>query len=299
MLLLFLQESHGLVSSVVQCSFAQDGPLSDPESHGSVSSVLQGSLAQDRPLSDVESHVQSHLLCNAHLPKTGLSLIWTLMGQSHLLCNAHLLEMGLSLIWSLMGQSLLYVIGDLQTRKSGCTFCEHSCSSILYCLRSYPIDSSELLQLGHNYSQQWTNARNLRKRSQQWTTLTTYENAHSSKKCSHFTEMHAHNLPKILLTTLENAHNLRTCSQLIEMLTTLKNAHNLRTCSQLIEMLTTLKNAHNFQTCSQLTEMLTTIWKCSQLWPLTRNAYNTQLLQMRALHKGCKIYMHFPLHQNL
>ena len=172
------------------------------------------------------------------------------------------------------------MIGDLRTRKSGCTFCEHSCSSILYCLRSYPIDSSELLQLGHtDYSQQWT-------------MLATYENAHSSKKCSHFTKMHAHNLPKILLTTLENAHNLRTCSQLIEMLTTLKNPHNLRTCSQ-------------------LAEMLTTVWKCSQLCPLTWNAHNTQLLQMlrlcqvceavskRALHKAYKICMHFPLHQNL
>ena len=35
---------------------------------------------------------QSHLLCEAHLLKTGLSLIQSLMGQSHLLCEAHLLE---------------------------------------------------------------------------------------------------------------------------------------------------------------------------------------------------------------
>ena len=125
----------------------------------------------------------------------------------------------------------------------------------------------------------------------QWTTLTTNEtlaavdNAHSSKKCSHFTKMHAHNLPKILLTTLENAHNLRTCSPLIEMLTTLKNAHNLQTWSQLIEMVTTLKNTHNLRTCSQLTEMLTTVWKCSQLCPLTRNAYNTQLCKCSVFAK--------------
>ena len=30
-----------------QCSFARDGPLSDPESHGSVSSVAQSSFAGD------------------------------------------------------------------------------------------------------------------------------------------------------------------------------------------------------------------------------------------------------------
>ena len=36
------------------------------------------------------------LLRKAHLLKTGLSLIWSLMGQSHLLLNAHLLETGLS-----------------------------------------------------------------------------------------------------------------------------------------------------------------------------------------------------------
>ena len=35
---------------------------------------------------------QSHMLCNAHLLDTGLSLIWSPMGQSHLLSNAHLLE---------------------------------------------------------------------------------------------------------------------------------------------------------------------------------------------------------------
>ena len=55
------------------------------------------------------------LLCKAHLLKTGLTLIWSLMGQSSLLRKAHLLETGLSTIqslklgpvsWvSLMGQS--------------------------------------------------------------------------------------------------------------------------------------------------------------------------------------------------
>ena len=39
-LLLFLQESHGSVSSVAQGSLARDRPLSDPEPHGSVSSLV-------------------------------------------------------------------------------------------------------------------------------------------------------------------------------------------------------------------------------------------------------------------
>ena len=39
-------ESHGSVSSVAQCSFARDAPLSDPEFHGSVSSVVQCSFAE-------------------------------------------------------------------------------------------------------------------------------------------------------------------------------------------------------------------------------------------------------------
>ena len=38
---------HTLVITVAQCSFARDGPLSDPESHGSVSSVAQSSFAGD------------------------------------------------------------------------------------------------------------------------------------------------------------------------------------------------------------------------------------------------------------
>ena len=44
-LLLFLQKSHGSVSSVAQGSLVPDRPLSGLESHGSVSSVVQGSLA--------------------------------------------------------------------------------------------------------------------------------------------------------------------------------------------------------------------------------------------------------------
>ena len=48
---------------------------------------------------------QPPLLRKAHLLKTGLTLIWSLMGQSSLLRKAHLLEMGLSLIQSLKGQS--------------------------------------------------------------------------------------------------------------------------------------------------------------------------------------------------
>ena len=48
---------------------------------------------------------QSALLCEAHLLKPGLSLVWSLMGQSPLLCEAHLLQPGLSLMRSLMGQS--------------------------------------------------------------------------------------------------------------------------------------------------------------------------------------------------
>ena len=74
-LLLFLQQSHGSVSSVAQGSLARDGPLSDLESHGSVSSAVQRSFAGDGPLSDPESH----LLCEAHLLETGLSLIRSLM----------------------------------------------------------------------------------------------------------------------------------------------------------------------------------------------------------------------------
>ena len=60
--------------NVVQCSFARDGPLSDPESHGSVSPVVQCSFARDGPLSDPESH----LLRKAHLLETTRSLVWSL-----------------------------------------------------------------------------------------------------------------------------------------------------------------------------------------------------------------------------
>ena len=87
--------------------------------------------------------------------------------------------------------------------------------------------------------------------SQQWTMLTTYENAHKSGKCLQFTNM---------LTTCENTHNLRKCSQLAKMLTLMtyknacENAHNLRKCynnlwkcSQPRISITTCKNAHIFQ----------------------------------------------------
>lgn len=45
-------------------------------------------------LSSRASWVSSHLLCEAHLLETGLSLIRSLMSQSHLLHKVHLLEPG-------------------------------------------------------------------------------------------------------------------------------------------------------------------------------------------------------------
>ena len=158
----------------------------------------------------------------------------------------------IALAWVVVIQSLVDRYKEARTRKSGCTFCEHSCSSILYCLRSYPIDSSELLQLGHNYSQQWT-------------TLATYENAHSSGQRSQLTKTLT--ALKKMLTFYENAcsqltknsaHNSGKCSQLANMLTTYRNAHNSEKCSQLANMLTTYTNAHNSEKCSQLANMLTT-----------------------------------------
>ena len=86
------------------------------------------------------------------------------------------------------------VIGDLRTRKSGCTFCEHFCSSILYCLSSYPIDSSELLRHPSQLTRILTtmdSAHNSRKCSQRSTMLTTYENAQNApQSCVHFAFTH-------------------------------------------------------------------------------------------------------------
>ena len=64
-------ESHGSVSPVAQCSFARDGPLSGPESHGSVSSVAQGSFAGDDSFSGLESLTLIALSCTPKLSPAG------------------------------------------------------------------------------------------------------------------------------------------------------------------------------------------------------------------------------------
>ena len=55
----------------MQCLFARDGPLSDPESHGSVSSVAQGSVAGDDSFSGLESLTLITLSCNPKLSPDG------------------------------------------------------------------------------------------------------------------------------------------------------------------------------------------------------------------------------------
>ena len=110
--------------------------------------------------------------------------------------------------------------------------------------------------------------------SQQWTMLTTYENAHKSGKCLYTIYKHAHNLRKYsqlakMLTTCENAHtdDLQKCSQLKK-----ENVHNLQKCSQPRISITTCKNAHIFQ---ENTKHLYTSVEVLPPPCLTRNAYNT------------------------
>ena len=76
------------VSSIAQCSFARDGPLSGLESHGSVSSVAQCSFARDRPLSGPAGVSWVSLTCCAMLICWRRLVLWSEISDANALsCN--------------------------------------------------------------------------------------------------------------------------------------------------------------------------------------------------------------------